>query len=81
MNGEFTGKQKGEKTMTIQLNQAAKEARNAYMKEYKKTLTDEQKQQQRDYHKKWRANNKERIKEHQERYWMKKAKELTLEKH
>lgn len=61
-------------------SQLANEARNLYMREYKKTMTEEQKQKQREYHRKWRNNNKDRVQKHQESYWERKAKELGISK-
>lgn len=44
-------------------------------------MTEKAKQLEKEYHreymKKWRANNKDKIKQAQERYWEKKAKELN----
>ena len=61
-------------------SQLANEARKLYMREYKKTMTEEQKQKQREYHKQWRKNNKDRVLKHQEDYWERKAKELGISK-
>lgn len=61
-------------------SQLAKEARNLYMREYKKNMTEEQKQQQREYHKQWRSNNKDRVKKNTENYWERKAKALGISK-
>jgi len=59
------------------INSLAKEARNAYMREYKKNMSEDQKQKQREYHKQWRAKNPEQVKKHQENYWTRKAEELV----
>ena len=36
-------------------------------------------QAQREYRKQWRRNNPEKIKAHQAKYWLKKAKQLKLQ--
>lgn len=62
------------------LSESAKAARRAYMKEYRKNMTDEQKQKERDYQKQWRERNEDRTRQHQESYWMRKAAEMKVEK-
>lgn len=43
-------------------------------------MSDEAKQVRKDYIKKWRKNNPERVKKYNKNYWEKKAKELKEEK-
>lgn len=42
----------------------------------KKELTKEEKDARRLYFKKWRENNPDKVKKHNEKFWEKKAKEL-----
>ena len=37
-------------------------------------------EERREYMRKWRANNKDKVKEHQKRYWLKKAEKRVDDK-
>lgn len=44
-----------------------------------KTLSDAAKQERRDYARRWRANNRDKVKEINRRYWEKRAKEASVD--
>lgn len=50
-----------------------KEVRNAYMRNYRKTMTEEQKENRREYQRRWRQENQDKVKQNQENYWLRKA--------
>lgn len=58
------------------LTKAAKEARAQYVREYRKTETEEQKEKRREYAREWRKKNPEKVKAARVRYWNKKAAQL-----
>ena len=43
------------------------------------TMSEQAKQARRAYQAKWRAENRDKIREHERRYWEKKARELEAE--
>ena len=55
----------------------AKKARAAYMREYNKHLTEEQKEKRREYARKWRRNNPDKIKATKIRYWNRQGEKLA----
>lgn len=57
------------------MTEKAKELKNLYQKEWR----DKNRQKWRDYNKNWRKNNPEKVQAAQERYWERKAQELTPE--
>lgn len=67
-------------TKTTNIERVAKEVRNAYMRDYKRNMSEEQKQKHRDYQKQWRRRNPEKTKQHQENYWIRKAREQQRSK-
>jgi hypothetical protein len=54
----------------------AKAARNAYMRDYRKQRTPEQLEKHKQAQARWRADNPEAIKKHQQNYWERKAQEV-----
>lgn len=60
--------------------EAARQARNEYMREYKKNMTAEQKQARKDYNKKWHEQNPEKQREYQANYWLRKAEEMKQQR-
>lgn len=52
------------------------EARNAYRRQYRKNMTPEQRQREREYNRRWRQNHPELVKAAQERFWSRKAAEF-----
>lgn len=58
------------------LTTEAKEARAAYLREYRKTETDAQKEARREYAREWRKKNPEKVEAARVRYWNKKGLEL-----
>jgi hypothetical protein len=55
------------------LSDAARQARNEYMRQYKA----KRKEKDREYNRQWRARNKDKVKQYQERYWERKAAALA----
>ena len=55
------------------LTTAGKEARAEYVKEYRKTETEEQKKRRREYAREWRRRYPEKVRAAPIRYWNKKA--------
>ena len=51
------------------------EARNAYRRQYRKNMTPEQRQREREYNRRWRRDHPELVKAAQERFWSRKAAE------
>jgi hypothetical protein len=51
------------------MNEKARKARNAYMREYRRA----NKEHINELHKVWRQNNKDKVHEYKERYWSKKS--------
>lgn len=61
------------------LSAAAKEAKNAYMRKYRQErMTEEQKERQRQYQAQWRAENQDRVKQHQKDFWERQAAEMKV---
>ena len=59
------------------LSKEAREARAQYLRDRRANMTEEQKQARREYEKKWRDANPEKVRAIQARYWEKKAKEIN----
>lgn len=53
------------------------EARNEYRRQYRKNMTLEQRQREKEYNRQWRQDHPERVKAAQVKYWTKKAAERT----
>ena len=51
------------------LSDAARQAKNEYMRQYKAQHRDKE----REYNRQWRAKNRDKIKRYQESYWERKA--------
>lgn len=51
------------------LTKEAKQARAAYMREYRANMTEEQKERRREYYRKWREANPDKVKANTIRYW------------
>lgn len=66
---------KGRRYTVETLTKAAKEARAAYVREYRAKETPEQKERRREYAREWRKANPEKVAAARVRYWNKKAKE------
>lgn len=53
------------------------EARNAYRREYRKNMTPDQRQREKEYNQRWRRDHPDLVRAAQVKYWTKKAAELS----
>lgn len=58
------------------LSAEGKEARNEYMREYRKNMTEEQKENELKRVREYKKNNIEKIRAYQATYWNKKAEQM-----
>lgn len=56
--------------------EAVRAARNEYMRTYKENMTPEQKERKKEYHRRWREQNRDKVRKHQEDYWLRKAEKM-----
>lgn len=56
--------------------EAVRAARNEYMRTYKENMTPEQKERKKEYHKRWREENRDKVRKHQEDYWLRKSEKM-----
>lgn len=61
------------------MNDTAKKARAAYQRERRARMTPEEREKEREYMAQWRKDNPEKVAAAQERFYLKKARELNAE--
>lgn len=57
----------------------ARQAKNAYMRVYRARRSEEQKEKNREYYRKWCKDNPDKVKASKERYWLRKADKMGIE--
>lgn len=67
-------------TKTEDRQELIRQGRREYMREYRKKMTDEQKEQERRYMRAWRKNNPDKVRRHQEDFLIRKSLEAKAEK-
>lgn len=62
------------------MDEKAKEVRRLYMRQYSKKYREENLEKILKRQREWRANNRDKCREYEARYWMKKAHEMAASK-